>query len=101
MIHLSRLLLTGDDAKTKALPDADLFNDPDECIAMLSQVISRGKRVDSACSKKPAKDKFAVPKVNSELWDHLFDMAKVRELGLQACKNFLLGAFSTYSPCRY
>ena len=50
MIHLSRLL-----QEMTLIPDANLFNDPDECGDAVSSDIAEW--IDS---KKPAKENFAV-----------------------------------------
>ena len=87
------LSITAEDKGNNDLfPDSDLFNDPDECGDAVSSDLA--KRVDAACSKKPAKDKLTkiqqrylrprncslllVPKVNPELWDDLSDAARSR-----------------------
>ena len=73
-----------------ALPDDDLFNSPEECGDEISAGLAT--RIDSACTKKPAKEKLLkiqerylrpkncsfllAPKVNPELWDDLSDNAK-------------------------
>ncbi|CAB3992897.1 Hypothetical predicted protein [Paramuricea clavata] len=68
-----------------ALPDNDLFNNLEECGDQISANLAT--RIDSACTKKPAKEKLLniqerylrpkncsfllAPKINLELWDDL------------------------------
>jgi hypothetical protein len=90
-----------------ALPDDDLFNSPEECGDEISACLAT--RIDSACTKKPAKEKLLkiqerylrpkncsfllAPKVNPELWDDLSDNAKGRELELQSLQKLFVKSF--------
>jgi hypothetical protein len=90
-----------------ALPDDDLFNNLEECSDEISA--SFATRIDSACTKKPAKEKLLkiqerylcpkncsfllAPKVNPELWDDLSDNAPGQELGLQSLQKLFVKSF--------
>ena len=89
------------------LPDEDLLNSPETCGADISTGLAT--RIDTACTKKPAKEKLVkiqerylrplncshmlAPKVNPELWDDLSDTAKGRELGLQSLQKLFVKSF--------
>jgi hypothetical protein len=90
-----------------ALPDDDLFNNLEECSDEISA--SFATRIDSACTKKPAKEKLLkiqerylcpkscsfllAPKVNPELWDDLSDNAQGQELWLQSLQKLFVKSF--------
>ena len=88
------------------LPYEDLFKDTEDCGAKVSEGIA--KRVNNACTKKPAKEQFSKiqkkyvrpenceylksPRVNPELWDDLQDKTKSREGSFQGFqKNLIKG----------
>ena len=95
-------------ASTELLPDEDLFNAAEERGTDISADL--GKRVDTACTKKPAKDKFVkiqqlylrprncslhlVPKVNPELWDDLSDSVRGQQLGLPNLQPLFVKSFN-------
>ena len=97
-------------ASTELLADEDLFNEAEECGTDISGNLA--KRVNTACTKKPAKDKFVktqqrylrprncllllVPKVNPELWEDLSDSARGQELGLQNLQRLFLKSFDPF-----
>ena len=95
-------------SSTELLPDEDLFNEAEECSTDVSADLA--KWVDTACTKKPAKDKFVkiqelylrprnyslllVLKVNPELWKDLSDTARGREMGLQNLQLLFVKSFN-------
>jgi hypothetical protein len=95
---------TDKDAIVALLDDTyDLFNSSEECGDQISAGLAT--RIYSACTKKPAKEKFLkiqkrylhprnwsfllAPKV----WDDLSDNAKGRELGLQSLQKLFVKSF--------
>ena len=88
------------------LPYEDLFKDMEDCGPKVNEGVA--KRVNSACTKRPAKEQFSsiqkkylrpenceflkAPRVNPELWDDLQDKTKSRECSLQSFqKNLIKG----------
>ena len=75
------------------LPYEDLFKNTEDCGPKVNEGVA--KRVNSACTKRPAKEQFSsiqkkylrpencdfvkAPRVNPELWDDLQDKTKSRE----------------------
>ena len=84
--------------ETADLPYEDLFKDCEGCIPKVQD--GGAKRIDNACTKKPAKEQFSniqakylrpgnceylkVPRVDPELWDDLLDKVKGSDVGFQA-----------------
>ena len=90
--------------ETADLPYEDLFKDCEDCGPKVHDGVA--KRIDNACTKKPAKEQFSkiqakylrpenceylkVPRVNPELWDDLLDKLKSRDVGFQAFQKGLV-----------
>ncbi|XP_068671103.1 uncharacterized protein [Montipora foliosa] len=90
--------------ETADLPYEDLFKDCEDCGPKVHDGVA--KRIDNACTKKPAKEQFTkiqakhlrpenceylkVPRVNPELWDDLLDKVKSRDVGFQAFQKGLI-----------
>ena len=90
--------------ETADLPYEDLFKDCEGCGPKVQDGVA--KRIDNACTKKPAKEQFSniqakylrpenceylkVPRVNPELWDDLLDKVKSRDVGFQAFQKGLI-----------
>ena len=90
--------------ETADLPYEDLFKDCEDCGPKVHDGVA--KRIDNACTKKPAKEQFSkiqakylrpenceflkVPRVNPELWDDLLDKVKSRDVGFQAFQKGLI-----------
>ena len=93
-----------DKDETANLPYEDLFKDCEDCGPKVHDGMA--KRIDNACTKKPAKEQFSkiqasdlrpenceylkVPRVNPELWDDLLDKVKSRDVGFQAFQKDLI-----------
>ena len=88
------------------LPYEDLFKGTEDCGSKVNEGVA--KRVNSACTKRPAKEQFSLiqkkylcpenvnflkaPRVNPELWDDLQDKTKCRECSFQSFqKNLIKG----------
>jgi hypothetical protein len=88
------------------LPHDDLYKDTEDCGPSVAAGIA--KRMNSSCTKRPAKEQFSQiqkkylrpanceflksPRVNPELWDDLQDKTKAREASFQAHqKNLIKG----------
>ena len=88
------------------LPYEDLFKGTEDCGSKVNECVA--KRVNSACTKRPAKEQFSLiqkkylcpengnflkaPRVNPELWDDLQDTTKCRECSFQSFqKNLIKG----------
>ena len=101
-----RILSQEINLESSELPYEDLFKDTDDCGAKVNEGVA--KRVNSACTKRPAKEQFSLiqkkylgpensdflkaPRVNPELWDDLQDKAKSRECSFQLFqKNLIKG----------
>ena len=90
--------------QTADLSYEDLCKDCEDCGPKFYDGVA--KRVDVACTKKPAKEQlskiqakylrprnceyFKVPRVNPELWDDLLDTVKSRDVGFQAFQKGLI-----------
>ena len=90
--------------ETADLPYEDLFKDCEDCGPKVHDVVA--KRIDNACTKKPAKEEFSniqakylrsenceylkVSRVKTELWDDLLDKVKSRDVGLQVFQKGLI-----------
>ena len=94
------------DLELSELPYEDLFKDTEDCGPKVCGGVA--KRVNSACTKRPAKEQFSsiqkkylrpencdflkAPRVNPELWDDLHDKTKSRECFFQSFqKNLIKG----------
>ena len=92
--------------ESSELPYEDLFKDTEDCRTKVNEGVV--KRVNSACTKRPAKEQFSLikkkylrpencnflkaPRVNPELWDDLQDKTKSRECSFQSFqKNLIKG----------
>lgn len=92
--------------ESSELPYEDLFRDTEDCGAKVNEGVA--KRVNSACTKRPAKEQFSLiqnkylrpencdflkaPRVNPELWDDLQDETKSRKYSFQSFqKNLIKG----------
>ena len=87
------------------LPYEDLFKDTEDCGPKVNEGVA--KRINSACTKRPAKEQFSsiqkkylrpencdflkAPRVNPELWDDLQDKTKSRECSFQSFQKNLQG----------
>ena len=100
-----RILSQEINLESSELPYEDLFKDTEDCGAKVNEGVA--KRVNSACTKRPAKKQFSfqkkylrpencdflkAPRVNPELWDDLQDRTKSRECSFQSFqKNLIKG----------
>ena len=101
-----RILSEETNLESGDLPYEDLFKDTEDCGPKVNEGVA--KRVNSACTKRPAKEQFSsiqkkylrpencdflkAPRVNPELWDDLQDKTKSRECSFQAFqKNLIKG----------
>jgi len=101
-----RILSQEINLESSELPYEDLFKDTEDCGAKVNEGVA--KRVNSACTKRPAKEQFSLiqkkylrpencdflkaPRVNPELWDDLQDKTKSRECSFQSFqKNLIKG----------
>ena len=92
-----------EDDDSAELPYEGLFNDAEDCGPKVHEGFA--KRINSACTKKPAKEQFSAihkkyfrpesceflktPRVNPELWDDLLDKTKSRECSFQSFQKNL------------
>ena len=101
-----RILSQEINLESSELPYEDLFKDTEDCGAKVNEGVA--KRVNSACTKRPAKEQFSLiqkkylrpencdflkaPRLNPELWDDLQDKTKSRECSFQSFqKNLIKG----------
>ena len=101
-----RILLREIILESSELPYEYLFKDTEECGPKVNEDVA--KRVNSACTKRHAKEQFSLiqkkylrpencyflkaPRVNPELWDDLQDKNKSRECSFQSFqKNLIKG----------
>ena len=86
------------------LPHTDLYKDSEDCGPSVAEGIA--KRMNSSCTKRPAKEQFSQiqkkylrpancdslksPRVNLELWDDLHDKTKPYEASFQAHQKNLI-----------
>ena len=113
ILSLNRLTLNclinesnGNSLEELELPYDDLFKDSENCGPKALDGVA--KRVNSSCTKKPAKEQFQsiqrkyqrlencefpkTPRVNPDLWDDLHDKTKSLEVLLRAFqKNLIKG----------
>ncbi|KAK2551360.1 Transposon Tf2-6 polyprotein [Acropora cervicornis] len=99
-----RILLQEINLESSELPYEDLFKDTEDCGAKVNEGVA--KRVNSARTKRPAKEQFSfiqkkylrpencdflkAPRVNPELWDDLQDKTKSRECSFQSFRKNLI-----------
>ena len=99
-----RILSQEINLESSELPYEDLFKDTEDCGAKVNEGVA--KRVNSACTNRPAKEQFSLiqkkylrpencdflkaPRVNPELWDDLQDKTKSRECSFQSLQKNLI-----------
>ncbi|XP_028415797.1 uncharacterized protein LOC114539372 [Dendronephthya gigantea] len=95
---------SGKSLEEAELPYDDLFKDSEDCGPKVLDGVA--KRINSSCTKKPAKEQFQsiqrkylrpenceflkAPRVNRELWDDLHDKTKSPEVFFQAFQRNLI-----------
>ena len=99
-----RILSQEINLESRELTYEDLFKDTEECGPKVNEGVA--KRVNSACTKRPAKEQFSsiqkkylrpencdflkAPRVNPELWDDLQDKNISRECSFQSFQKNLI-----------
>ncbi|XP_015771485.1 PREDICTED: uncharacterized protein LOC107349815 [Acropora digitifera] len=99
-----RILSQEINLESSELPYEDLFKDTEDCGPKINEGVA--KRVNSACTKRPAKEQFSsiqkkylrpencdflkAPRVNPELWDDLQDKTRSRDCSFQSFQKNLI-----------